>query len=1345
MISTILTSIHTFTALVLLTLAALIFLAGLRTRQSIAATLLIVSFAGASVAFGLAFNSFSTSQVLPWLITLIVFTYPVAPAALLVGMLLLRPKLGKSPWTLVILWAAILVPVILIGADLTNVSQQVFTNNALIDLDRLATGYTGGYISHEIIETPAGNTFLQAYIYVFYLALLVFSATVTIQDWKKDHFNRTNGAVLTAATLLSVVISLVFQDILPQTVPELLSNFVLAFGFFHVTLRITAKDKPEGNPWLQNILDDYPMFTKLTSTLAILLIPTIAFLSFSTFSFFQSSLVSSAADSLVAISRSEAQQISFLLEEPVQDLTELRSENQSNLLAQREETYREYTDNQILQVINQNEGRWADQDLLFISVTLDPAKNVVMRNLKVNNPNYLNIVLVDGYGGLITATENPGSYNFRFSEWFENVSENQEPYVSDFRWNEAVNAYTADFAVPLFSPNGGIYGVMKAEYQITEILENLSPTNENQISTGLATTSGLLVTPREGTVAEIEYPLNALTPAAGPQNWRAFELNEQSYLFETSEISSFRRNVRAPWLLATFQPISEAIAPLAFARSTTLIIALVIALFSGLLVVFLTQSIVSPLEKLRAAAEEVQAGKPGAVANLTSRDEFGALASTFNQMSSELRQVVSGLEETIQARTKDLAQRAHQLEASAVVARRAAEAKDLTTLLDLVTMLVPESFGHYHCGIFLVDEQRRYAVLEAANSEGGQKMLSRGHRLQIGRVGVVGFCAGTGQPRIAQDVGADVTYYANPDMPATRSEMALPLIVREQSIGVLDIQSTEANAFSQDDIEILQVLADQLALAIDNTRLLESSQRALAELEGLYGQEAARSWQSKLAGEEIAFAYDSTGLIRAASETPFTVTEGKAQLSKPITFRGQVIGNLDFVRDEVDGAWTDEENQLIDEILEQTALALENARLVQQIRLRSDQIRLLQEITAMAASIMDEDELLQTVAHKLQTSLQAQHCGVVLRDEDPDYFTLTASATQEESDIIVGNQINIHEDPITQAIVETADNLAVHEVIGDPKYQVFVQTFSTKKPAAVLLLPLAIRDQVIGYIFLEDRDERKLLDQEEDDLFTQISAQISTAIESARLFKAEQQGRIAAAALLEITQIASASLDINRVLNQATNRSAQAIQAHRCSILLLDEKEKLKPLVSIYATGQAMEGEEWEALQTGIRDSYQTVPLRTLAANMREVAIVADPLTYKRFPLSWAADFEITSLLMVPLISQNKVIGTMVYDQVDPAFNFRESQIELAQTIAGQIATTIENANLFEQAVTRAERERQITEITAKIRSSNDPKEIMETAISELRAALAQSTLKAKQTAQKPQSVKSNGKDTGTN
>jgi GAF domain-containing protein len=126
---------------------------------------------------------------------------------------------------------------------------------------------------------------------------------------------------------------------------------------------------------------------------------------------------------------------------------------------------------------------------------------------------------------------------------------------------------------------------------------------------------------------------------------------------------------------------------------------------------------------------------------------------------------------------------------------------------------------------------------------------------------------------------------------------------------------------------------------------------------------------------------------------------------------------------------------------------------------------------------------------------------------------------------------------------------------------------------------------------------------------------------------------------------------------------------------------------------------------------------------------VDSPLTFEKFPLSWTQAFDIEKILMVPLISQNKVIGSMVYDLTSTEKSFTQNQVELAQTIAGQIATTLENANLFDQAVRRAERERQVTEITAKIRASNDPKQILETAISELRLALAKHDIQEKQKA----------------
>lgn len=719
------------------------------------------------------------------------------------------------------------------------------------------------------------------------------------------------------------------------------------------------------------------------------------------------------------------------------------------------------------------------------------------------------------------------------------------------------------------------------------------------------------------------------------------------------------------------------------------------------------------------------------------------------RLRSDLDNLIQELEQRISERTLDLQRKASQLEASSVVAREAAGERDLDRLLDHAVNLISERFGYYHTGIFLLDEHNRNAILQAANSEGGKRMLARGHKLQVGRVGVVGYCAGTGEPRIAQDVGADIVYYDNPDMPDTRSEMALPLTVRDRVIGVLDVQSSEPNAFKPEDIEVVQLLADQIALAIDNARLLESSQQALQELQALYSQAASRAWRQRLTGKEIQYQYESTGITRKGFQaTTEHITESGKTLSRPITFRGQVIGNLDFVRDDQEMNWSEEEVDLIEEILEETALALENARLVDQIRLRSDQIQLLQEITAMAASTLEEEDLLSDVAEKLFKSLQIKHCGIALIEENREEVILVASAGEGTPPPSTGDRIQLDEDVLTQHLAEKSKLIVIHDYVDEPQYQTFVQMFSSRNGSSLLVLPLVIREDLIGYIFLEDDEENRQVDQEETNLFQQISAQISTAIESARLFAAEQQGRQAAAALLEITQIASASLDMNRVLNQATNRSAQAIQAHRCSIFLLDEREKIKPLISIYANGQQMPANEWSVLEEKVRETYLDVPLTTLAANLRTPKIINDPLTYSNIPLGWTEDFQIQKLLMVPLISQNRVIGSMIYDQVNPDHSFRQAQVEIAQTIAGQIATAIENSKLFEEAVLRAERERQVSEITAKIRASNDPEQIMNTAIAELRQALSKpaervKTQRSNPSADRDKSGKTNGNDTG--
>ncbi len=229
---------------------------------------------------------------------------------------------------------------------------------------------------------------------------------------------------------------------------------------------------------------------------------------------------------------------------------------------------------------------------------------------------------------------------------------------------------------------------------------------------------------------------------------------------------------------------------------------------------------------MQSTAEKISGGDLEAQAPIQTSDEIGALGRAFNTMTQQLKTFINELEDRVQDRTRELAKqnealvfRSQQLQTVADVARQIVSAQELDELLPQITRLVSERFNFYHVGIFLLDENREYAVLRAANSEGGQRMLARKHQLKVGAVGIVGYATGAGQPRIATDVGEDAVYFSNPDLPETRSEMALPLKVGDLVIGALDVQSTVSNAFTQEDIALFTTLADQIAVAIRNNEL----------------------------------------------------------------------------------------------------------------------------------------------------------------------------------------------------------------------------------------------------------------------------------------------------------------------------------------------------------------------------------------------------------------------------------------------------------------------------------------------------------------------------------------------
>ncbi|MGB8980434.1 MAG: GAF domain-containing protein [Anaerolineales bacterium] len=378
-----------------------------------------------------------------------------------------------------------------------------------------------------------------------------------------------------------------------------------------------------------------------------------------------------------------------------------------------------------------------------------------------------------------------------------------------------------------------------------------------------------------------------------------------------------------------------------------------------------------------------------------------------NDINRELENLTGTLEKRVEERTAELetanrqvSGRAAQLQTITEMSEAISELQDLNAILPATTKLISERFGFYHVGIFLVDQNREYAILQAANSEGGERMLRRNHKLMLG-TGVVGFCAQTGQPRIALDVGADAVFFNNPDLPGTRSETALPMKSRNETIGVLDIQSLQANAFSTEDLQTLTALANQVSIALENARLLTETRAALAQVQEVYNAFTHAEWSRTITKiEQPGFRYQ-TGRIEMLEneiQTPEVIsavqtgevttnqTDGsrdrRATVTVPVKLRGEVIGILHVESSDMVKQWQDDEISLVQAVAERAALAMENARLFQEARRRAAKERLISEASARISGAFNIESILQTTAEELEHVLGGSEISIQFESKE---------------------------------------------------------------------------------------------------------------------------------------------------------------------------------------------------------------------------------------------------------------------------------------------------------------------------------------------------------------------------
>lgn len=343
-----------------------------------------------------------------------------------------------------------------------------------------------------------------------------------------------------------------------------------------------------------------------------------------------------------------------------------------------------------------------------------------------------------------------------------------------------------------------------------------------------------------------------------------------------------------------------------------------------------------------------------------------------------------------------LRRRAVQLRTAAEVARDAAALRSLEDLLNRAVTMIRERFGFYHAGIFLVEGmgQDAYAVLRAATGEAGRRMLERGHRLKVGGEGIVGYVTGVGEPRVALNVGEDAAFFDNPDLPETRSEVALPLRARDDIIGALDVQSVEPDAFSQEDVEVLQILADQVAVAISNARLFQQAQESLEAERRAYGELSLEGWRELFqTRRDLEQRYDPykilpadgrwrEEMVRAIQETRMVSGQdsSSATLAIPLKVRDRVVGVLDAHKPAGAGDWTEDELILLQALVEQLGVAVESARLFEDTRRRAAQDRLISQVTMRMRGSLDVRRVLETTADELYETLGLDKVVIRLSD-----------------------------------------------------------------------------------------------------------------------------------------------------------------------------------------------------------------------------------------------------------------------------------------------------------------------------------------------------------------------------